>query len=251
VTDTGFEHVLLNGTTNHGSQAVDPALRCEPSSYYGRSGPIGQLFAVFRQGSKHARIGVVGLGTAAVSAYARPGDTWTYFEINPADVRIARTPQYFTYLRDCAPDARVVLGDARLSLERESDGAFDVLIIDAFSSDAIPVHLMTAEAVSLYRRKLSATGLLVLHISNRYLDLAPVVAAIVEVQGLAAAIQNHQPELEETNQLSALPSRWVVVAHHQADLQPLLATGRWREPGGAPGPRWTDDYSNVLRIIKR
>jgi hypothetical protein len=251
VTDTGFEHVLLSGTTIHGSQAVDPALRCEPLSYYTRSGPIGQLFAVFRQGSKQARIGVVGLGTAAVSAYARPGDTWTYFEINPADVRIARTPEYFTYLPDCAPDARVVLGDARLSLERQSDGAFDILIIDAFSSDAIPVHLMTAEAVSLYLRKLNATGLLVLHISNRYLDLAPVVAAIVEVQGLAAAIQDYQPELEETNQLSALPSRWVVVAHHQADLQPLLATGRWPEPVGAAGPRWTDDYSNVLRILKR
>ena len=144
-----------------------------------------------------------------------------------------------------------MLGDARLSLERESDGAFDILIIDAFSSDAIPVHLMTAEAVSLYLRKLSATGLLVLHISNRYLDLAPVVAAIVEVQGLAAAIQDYQPEGEETNQLSALPSRWVVVAHHQADLQPLLATGRWPEPVGSAGPRWTDDYSNVLRIIKR
>ena len=110
---------------------------------------------------------------------------------------------------------------------------------------------MTAEAVSLYFRKLSATGLLVLHISNRYLDVAPVVAAIVEAQGLAAAIQDHEPERQETNQLPALPSRWIVVAHQQADLQPLLATGRWREPVAASGPRWTDDYSNVLRIIKR
>jgi spermidine synthase len=174
----------------------------------------------------------------------------TFFEINPAVERLARDPDYFTYLRDCAPEAHVVVGDARLSLERVRDHAYDLLIVDAFSSDAIPVHLMTSEAVSLYLSKLSETGLLVLHISNRYVDLAPVIAAIVQAQGLAAAIQRHRPDAGTANWKSA-PSQWVVVGRRQSDLQSLLEAGPWEEPVAAPGPLWTDDYSNVVRLIKR
>jgi hypothetical protein len=251
VNDTGFEHVLQSGTTNHGSQAVDPALNCEPLSYYTRVGPIGQLFASFATGSSRTRFGVIGLGTASMAAYAKPGDSWTFFEINPSVERLARNPDYFTFLRDCAPDARVVLGDARLSLERVPDGAFDVLVVDAFSSDAIPVHLMTAEAVALYFRKLTPGGLLVLHVSNRYLALAPVVAAIVDSLGLTAMIQHHQPDTEDANELQVTASTWIVAGRRRTDLQPLIGTPRWRDPVASPGPLWTDDYSNVLRIVKR
>jgi hypothetical protein len=251
VTDTGFARVLLSGTTNHGSQSTYPALRCEPLSYYTRGGPIGQLLTSVHDRLPTTRMGVVGLGTASMAAYVRPGDSLTFFEINPAVERLARHPDYFTYLRDCAPDARVVLGDARLSLERIPDGAYDLLMIDAFSSDAIPVHLTTTEAVALYFRKLSHTGLLVMHISNRYLNLAPVVAAIVEARGLTAAVQHHQPDAQSMHERQAIASRWVVVARQRADLLPLLTTGRWQDPVAVPGPLWTDDYSNVVRIIQR
>lgn len=251
VTDTGFARVLLSGTTNHGSQSTNPELRCEPLSYYTRGGPIGQLMASVQARLPKTRIGVVGLGTASMAAYVRPGDRLTFFEINPAVERIARHPDYFTYLRDCAPDAQVVLGDARLSLDDIPQGAYDLLMIDAFSSDAIPVHLMTTEAIALYFRKLTPTGLLVMHISNRYLDLAPVVAAIVDAQGLAAAVQHHRPDTTIAFELQAITSRWVVVAKQRTDLLPLLTTGRWQEPVAVPGPLWTDDYSNVVRIIQR
>ncbi len=251
VTDTGFTRVMLSGTTNHGSQAVDPALRCEPLSYYSRPGPIGQLFASFEGRRPALRIGVIGLGTASMAAYTRPGDSLTFFEINPAVERLARNPAYFTYIRDCAPDTRILLGDARLSLESQPEGVYDLLMVDAFSSDAIPVHLMTTEAVALYMRKLSTTGLLVMHISNRYLDLAPVVAAIVQAQGLAAALQNHRPDPASPDGWKATSSTWVIVARQRADMLPLLVTGQWQDPIAVPGPLWTDDYSNVVRIIKR
>jgi hypothetical protein len=251
VNDTGFERVLQSGTTDHGSQAVDPALACEPISYYTRGGPVGQLFSSFVGGPPRTRFGVVGLGTASMAAYAKPGDSWTFFEINPAVERLARNPDYFTFLRDCAPDARVVLGDARLSLERVPDGAFDLLMIDAFSSDAIPVHLMTAEAVALYVRKLAPGGLLSLHVSNRFLDLPPVVAAIANKLGITAMIQHHRPGEEESNELRVNASKWIVAGRTRADLQPLIATGRWTDPVASPGPLWTDDYSNVLRIVTR
>jgi hypothetical protein len=250
VTDTGLTRVLLSGTTMHGSQAVDPALRCEPLSYYSRRGPVDQLFTSLQARFPTLRIGVVGLGTASIAAYARGTDQLTFFEINPAVERLARHPDYFTYLRDCAPEAQVLVGDARLSLERVPDRAYELLIVDAFSSDAIPVHLMTSEAIALYLRKLSETGLLALHISNRYVDLAPVIAAIVQAQGLGAAIQRHRPDPGSDAWKSA-PSQWVVVGQHQSDLRSLLGAGPWEEPVAAPGPLWTDDYSNVVRLIKR
>ena len=250
VTDTGFTRVLLSGTTNHGAQAVNPALRCEPLSYYSRGGPVGQVFASLQARQPRLRSGVVGLGTASMAAYVRPGDQMTFFEINPAVERIARHPDYFTYLRDCAPAALVVLGDARLSLERVPDHAYDVLVLDAFSSDAIPVHLMTTEAVALYFRKLATNGLLALHISNRYLDLAPVIAAVVQSRGLVGATEHHKPDPGAYAWQSS-ESTWVVVARERADLLPLLRSGLWQEPVAVPGPLWTDDYSNVVRIIKR
>jgi hypothetical protein len=250
VTDTGLTRVLLSGTTMHGSQAVDRTLRCEPLSYYSRGGPVDQLFTSLQARFPILRIGVVGLGTASIAAYARGTDQLTFFEINPAVERLARHPDYFTYLRDCAPETHVVVGDARLALERVPDDAYDLLIVDAFSSDAIPVHLMTSEAVGLYLRKLSENGLLVLHISNRYVDLAPVIAAIVQAQGLAGAIQRHRPDAG-TATWKAAPSQWVVVGRHQSDLQSLLEAGPWEEPVARPGPLWTDDYSNVVRLIKR
>lgn len=248
---TPTERILTSGTTNHGAQAVDASLRCEPLTYYSRNGPIGQLFASFEKAPAKSRFGVVGLGTASMAAYAKAGDTWTFYEINPAVERIARDPAYFTYLRDCAPQATVVLGDARLSLERAPDGAFDVLVLDAFSSDAIPVHLMTLEAMALYFRKLAPEGILALHISNRHLELSPVVAAVARQAGLSALFQLHQPTIGDrqiSEQMS--PSRWTLVARRSDSFGPLLHDARWSSLRDVAGPVWTDDYSNVFGVFR-
>ena len=181
---SGHEHVLISGTTNHGAQAIDPALACEPLTYYSRGGPVGQLLDALTADGTKTRFGVVGLGTASIAAYAKPDHSWTFFEINPAVERVARDPKYFTYLRDCAPQAQVVTGDARLMLASHPDASLDVLVLDAFSSDAIPVHLITREAFALYLRKLAPGGVIAVHITNRYLDLAPVVGATARGVGL-------------------------------------------------------------------
>ncbi len=248
---SGRERVLLSGTTNHGAQSIDRSLTCEPLTYYSRKGPIGQLMTA--DGARgRTRFGVVGLGTASLAAYAHPGQEWTFFEINPVVERIARDPEYFTYLRDCAPSARLVTGDARLMLVQEPDASFDLLVLDAFSSDAIPVHLMTLEAFELYFRKIAPGGLLAVHISNRYLDLAPVVGATAGRAGLVALTQFHWPSNEQraiSEEIS--PSRWVVVARGRTDLHPFADDSRWQLLDPSSGPVWTDDYSNVFSVLRR
>ncbi len=248
---TGTARLLQSGTTNHGAQSIDPRLRCEPLTYYSRGGPIGQLFDSFKTGPSKSRFGVVGLGTASMASYAAPGQAWTFFEINPAVERIARDPAYFTYLRDCAPDAKVILGDARLSLAQQPDASFDLLVLDAFSSDAIPVHLITVEAMALYVRKLAPGGLLALHISNRYLELTPVVAAVSRQAGLTAVMQVHTPTAAQ-EELSAeiTPSRWTVLARRSGDFGPLTGDTGWQSLDTIKGPVWTDDYSNVFRVVR-
>lgn len=248
---TGSERVLLSGTTNHGVQSVNPALRCEPLSYYSRRGPVGQFFSGERTAAGGARIGVVGLGTASLAAFAKPGQRWTFFEINPAVERLARDPRFFTYLRDCAPDARLLTGDARLMLAREPDASFDLLVLDAFSSDAIPVHLMTVEAMELYFSKLAPGGLLALHVSNRFLQLSPVVGAVARRAGLVARERLYLPTDEDraiSREMAV--ARWALVARSVSDFGPIATDTRWRSLDELDGPVWTDDYSNVLSVLQ-
>ena len=249
---SGNERVLLSGTTNHGAQSIKPALKCEPLTYYSRGGPVGQLVTHVQKDTTKTRFGVVGLGTASMAAYAKPGESWTFFEINPVVERLARDPEFFTYLKDCAPQARVVIGDARLMLVSEPDDAFDVLVLDAFSSDAIPVHLITLEAMQLYLQKLAPGGVMAVHISNRYLDLAPVVGATARAAGLVAIVQTNVPaEAAREISLEISPSRWVLVARSAEDIGTLVNEGRWSSLDDATGPVWTDDYSNVFSVLRR
>ncbi len=249
---SGNERVLLSGTTNHGAQSIKPALKCEPLTYYSRGGPVGQLVTHVQKDTTKTRFGVVGLGTASLAAYAKPGESWTFFEINPVVERLARDPEFFTYLRDCAPQARVVIGDARLMLVSEPDNAFDVLMLDAFSSDAIPVHLITLEAMQLYLQKLAPGGVMAVHISNRYLDLAPVVGATARAAGLVSVVQTNVPaEAAREISLEISPSRWVLVARSAEDIGALVNEGRWSSLDDATGPVWTDDYSNVFSVLRR
>jgi hypothetical protein len=167
--------VLKHGTTIHGAQSIDPKKWRDPLTYFVREGPAGQLFAALHSDPRELSIGIVGLGTGAMACYRRPNDDLTFYEIDASILSVAQDNRYFHYLDECAPDSQTVLGDARLSLAREPDSRFDLLVIDAFSSDSIPVHLITREAIDLYFRKLDNDGVLLIHISNRYVDLEPVL----------------------------------------------------------------------------
>jgi spermidine synthase len=214
--------------------------------YYTEDGPFGQALAARTGPLRRDHIAVIGLGAGGTSVYRRPGEDWTYYEIDPLVRHIATATPYFTFLRDCAPDARIELGDARLTLRATAQQSFDVLVLDAFSSDAIPVHLLTREAMALYLGKLRPGGIVLMHVSNRYLDLAPILARIAEELGLHLRMQQFR-----VKNANVTFSDWVVLARSEADLGSLAGDPRWRrlDPGSAP--LWTDSFSNILDVLKR
>jgi spermidine synthase len=241
----GF-HVLRHGSTLHGAQSLQPYRRREPLTYYLMHGPLGRVFAATGDRAGTRRVAVVGLGTGTTAAYARQGEDWTFYEIDPGIERIARDTAYFTYLSDSPARTRVVLGDARLSLARETDRTYDLILLDAFSSDAIPVHLMTREALDTYLARLAPRGLVVFHVSNRYLDLEPVVAALARDRGLVARA-GVGPRDRRTYEST---STWIALARTQADLGPLTADANWWTPRlRADVEPWTDDYSSLLTVF--
>ncbi|MGI8440642.1 MAG: spermidine synthase [Thermoleophilaceae bacterium] len=251
VTASRGQHRLVNGSTLHGLQAWTPAPRAEPLSYYGRSGPIGQALAALpRPESATARTAVIGLGTGTMACHGRAGQRFTFYEIDSTVERIARDPRYFTFLRDCPPAKEVVLGDARLSLRRAPPDSYDLMVADAFSSDVIPVHLVTREALDLYLSKLAPDGVLAVHVSNRYLDLDPVLGNLAAGRGLTC-LAGEESEAEAARVPGRTQSRWVVMARRPEHLGRLPADRRWRPCRREPGNRvWTDDYSNVVSLFR-
>jgi spermidine synthase len=250
--DTENEYsVLLHGDTVHGMQSRDPARSREPLMYYGKAGPIGQLFEALQDKSAERHVGVVGLGAGSLACYSRPGEAWTFYEIDPVVMRIAQNPRYFTYLQECAPHAAIVLGDARLSLAKVAVRSHDILIMDAYSSDSVPVHLITREALRLYLDKLHSHGVLAFHISNRYVNLEPVLAALAKDSGLAAFVQVDRTISQTDLEQGRVWSHWVVMARQEADLGGLADDSRWRQLEARPGVHpWTDDRSSVLSVIR-
>jgi hypothetical protein len=246
--DPAGYHVLVHGTTVHGAEHTDPAARTEPLTYFHRDGPLGQIFAALAD-RPPVTVGAVGLGVGTVACYRRPGQRWTFFEIDPLVERIARDRRWFHYLEECAPDAEVVLGDARRSLQTVPSGAYDLLILDAFSSDAIPVHLLTREAFALYRDRLAPGGLIALHISNRNLDLVPVVAALLADAGLAGRGQTQAPPLAAQRAYRNIAT-WVVIARSEAELGALAHDRRWRPLPSAAAQPWSDDFSNLIGALR-
>lgn len=243
-------HRIEHGTTVHGMQFwKDGRGVNEPLTYYGREGPAGDLFAAL-PGVKS--VAVCGLGAGSLAAYARPGQAWTFFEIDPAVVRVALDPHLFTFLADNFPrgeDRPIVFGDARLELERFPDRHFDLIVLDAFSSDAIPVHLLTKEAIDRYRRKLTAKGVLAFHISNRYLDLKPVLAAAADELKMHHLFRFEPPE-EVPAGSGRLGSVWAVLADDPANFGDLNTRMFWRKLDRRDGFRaWTDDYSNLIGVF--
>jgi hypothetical protein len=244
----GPAHILYHGSTIHGAQLLKEPLT--PVTYYHRNGPVGEVFDSLRRDVPR-KVGVVGLGTGSISCYSRPGDEWTFFEIDAHVERIARTPALFSYLSACAVRPQVILGDARLTLARQRPGRFSILVLDAFSSDAIPVHLMTREAMRIYDRVLEPDGLLLVHISNRRLDLEPVVGALAKDAAMSALIRNHDVPDSVQDKTFEYGSDWVVLAKRAHDIDVLRRDSRWRELEAAPpGELWTDDYSNLFSVIK-
>jgi hypothetical protein len=248
---SGRAHFLVHGTTIHGAQYTDSARHLQPVTYYHPNGPVGQLFRAFQDSIPHKRIGVVGLGAGTLLCYSKRGEEWTFFEIDPVVERIARNPRYFTYLRDCEVKPQIVFGDARLTLARQPSKKFGLLIIDAFSSDAIPVHMLTRQAFALYRRVLDDDGILLVHISNQHLNLKPVVATLAEDAGLTALIGEHDASTKEENQRLDYSSDWVGITRRPDQLRSLAKDDDWHPLIARSGDRpWTDDYSNVFSVIR-
>jgi SAM-dependent methyltransferase len=244
----GNIHSLYHGNIVHGDQYMNEAMARVPTSYYNREGPLGQVFEGMIAVRPLKHVGCIGLGTGTTACYQEPGQAMTFFEVDPAMERIARDPALFRYLELAKPDVNVVLGDGRQSISRVADGTFDLIVLDAFSSDAIPVHLLTREALALYMRKLAPGGIVLFHISNRYVNLEPVLANLVADAGLNALVEDYEPS--EDTKGRGWRSTWVAVARDSGDLAIFNEDDGWRslEPDPAVG-LWTDDYSNMFRTL--
>ncbi len=241
-------HVLYSGTTIHGRQTSIGPLADEPLSYYHRDGPLGEVIDSLQAERPALRVGAVGLGAGAVAGYGRSGDSMWFVEIDPAVVAIARDPSSFTFLADSAASIEIVVGDGRLELERVAAASFDLLVLDAFSSDAVPVHLLTVEALVVEMRSVVPGGVIAVHISNRFLDLEPVVAAAARELGFVSIIGSDLPAAELAGLADA--SQWVVVGRSYADLAGLVEGEEWQTAHAEGRRAWTDRWSDLLGALR-
>ena len=236
--------IEMHGTINHGQQYLDPRRRDWPIAYYSENSGVGMaLHEAWDRGPN--RVGVIGLGAGTLAAYGRPGDSYRFYEINPLVIEWARSQ--FTYLGDCKARVELVPGDGRLSLAREPNQQFDVLIVDAFSGDSIPVHLLTREAFDLYFQHLKPAGVLVVHVTNKYLTLAPVVHQIAGALGK----QDRLVEDPGNRATAILPSSWVLVSGQAGVFnQPQMKSADKKVEDRRRRRIWTDDYSNLFQILR-
>ncbi|MBN8967324.1 MAG: fused MFS/spermidine synthase [Rhizobiales bacterium] len=256
VTPHGQYHVLMHGTTIHGAEKFQNddgtpiSGRPEPISYYHKDGGIGQAIQAIRaRKSGPLRVAVIGLGAGTLACASQPGEAWKFFEIDQTMVDTARDPKYFTYVQACQPDMQPVIGDARLTFAKEPDGAYDLIIVDAYSSDAIPIHLATEEAMAIYKDKLAPQGAVLMHVSNRHLELASVVVGIAEENDLKSWVYNEDSGRDGEY---IFTTNVVISAREEADVGRLASDGKWVLTEATEGQRvWTDDYSNVLGAVLR
>jgi hypothetical protein len=266
-------HLLVHGTTIHGGQEPGPGGRPLPLAYHGPESPLGTLLARpgpagaasdadfagapattapatalrQRQDRSPRRVAVVGLGAGALAHYARPGDEMRFYELDPAVAALARDPSCFAFLATCRGAVDVTMGDGRLSLAREPDARFDLIVLDAFTSDAVPVHLVTVEALALYMRKLAPGGLVVFNTSNRHVDLPAVVGALA--RALALPSRSTPPPARDPD--AATHGTWVAIARLPGDLDRWLAADpRWRPTAGGAVRPWTDDHASLADVLR-
>ena len=251
-------HILLHGTTVHGKQSLDPQRRREPLTYFYPTGPIGQFFASLKSNEggvtttkPPSKIAVMGLGIGTLAAYAERGQQWTFYEIDPLVEKLALDSRYFTFLQDATAPFSIVLGDGRLRLADASDHSYDVIVMDAFSSDSIPIHLVTREAIQLYFNKLTEHGLLVINISNRYINLEPVLGTLAENLGLSTLRQLEREISPAEKAIGKSASHWVLFARNQQDFGSLSQDARWQPiSNNLQAPLWTDDFSNIFSVLR-
>ncbi|CAL79312.1 conserved hypothetical protein; putative membrane protein [Bradyrhizobium sp. ORS 278] len=256
VTSDGHYHVLMHGTTIHGAEKYLNADgskvtgRPEPITYYHKDGGIGRAITAIRE-RKGAplKVAVIGVGSGTLTCAAEPGEDWKYFEIDQTMVDTASDPKYFSYIKNCAPDFKPVIGDARLTFAKEPDGVYDLIIVDAYSSDAIPIHLATEEAMAIYKAKLAPQGAVVMHVSNRHLELESVVVGIADANDMKSWVYNEDSGRDDEYIFS---TDVVVSAREEADVGKLASSDKWTETEPTDGERvWTDDYSNILGAVYR
>jgi SAM-dependent methyltransferase len=242
-------HLLQHGTTLHGRQNLGAGSRCEPQAYYDADGPIGDLF--LRSGRTFSDVAVVGLGSGGLACYARPGSHWTFFEIDPLMQQIARDTSLFTFLRNSAGNLDVVIGDGRKGLENTLPASFDLIILDAFSSDSLPVHLVTREAVAAYFERLRPGGIVAVHISNRYLDLEPVIASLAADERVSAITNQNLDIAAADAARGRAPSHWVLLSETPEALLMVRERPGWRALRRRDRIHaWSDDYSNLLGVLR-
>jgi hypothetical protein len=256
ITPHGQYHVLMHGTTIHGAQKFEndngEALkgRPEPITYYHKDGGIGQAITAIRE-RKGAplKVAVIGVGSGTLTCASEPGESWKFFEIDQTMVDTARDPKYFSYIEHCEPDLKPVIGDARLTFAKEGDAAYDLIIVDAYSSDAIPIHLATKEAMQIYKDKLAPQGAVVMHVSNRHLELASVIVGIADANDLKSWVYGEDSGRDDEY---IFATSVVVCAREEADIGKLASSDQWQETEPTENQRlWTDDYSNVLGAVYR
>jgi hypothetical protein len=250
--EAGGYQYLMHGTTLHGVELMRPGASRQPMTYYAPDSGVGLgMRAMPSLYGPGARIAFVGLGAGTLACYARPGQTWTAYEIDPVVVRIAR--ERFRYISQCRPDLRMIIGDARLTLARATPGGLDFLAVDAFSSDAIPLHLVTREAFCIYGRALQPDGVLMIHVTNRFLDLEPLVAAIGAAEGWTVRVRTYKPG-PATGSRYYSESTWIVLTRTPAGMARFEAEsppGSWQMPETRPGfVAWTDDFASILPVLR-
>lgn len=247
-------HVFIDGSTLHGAQTLDPKRRLIPATYYHPSGPLGDIMRGLRKRGPIAELGIIGLGAGTIAAYGEPGERITFFELDPSVARIARDPALFSYVKDSRAEVSIVLGDGRRRIAECADGRFDLIVLDAFSSDAIPVHLLTREAVMLYLRKLKPGGALAIHLTNGYLSLEPIVGAIAADLGVPAALKEDPSRTLEEKLDGKEYSKWAVIARGDVTALPVRRADSWsllppRRSAYPDAFHWTDDRSNLVALL--
>lgn len=243
--------LLSHGTTLHGAQAMDTPNPCRPMTYYAPETPIGQVILNMGKDKRHMVVGAIGMGAGSVAAYARPDDEYRFYEIDPLVIAMSTRPNFFTYISSCPATSKVDwrLGDARLSVAKEKNGVFDVLLVDAFSSDAVPAHLLTVEAMRMYLSKMQPDGIIIMHLSNRNLDLMRPVAAVATEVGAAVLARRFSPDTDIDLVQSA--ENVIILSPTKAGLRPYLDDPYWYTPKSGGVEPWTDDFSNLFTAMVR
>jgi hypothetical protein len=248
---TDCAHMFFHGTTMHGYQRQDPAGRTEPMAYFHRKGPIGDVFREYCEREPRVRnVAIVGLAAGSMAAYGQLGQHFTFYEIDPAVAEIAEDPNLFTFLADCRAEHTVVVGDGRLTIADSPEEHFGLIVLDAFSSDAVPTHLLTREAVRLYKSRLAPGGAIVFNCTNNYLDLVGLLGNVAAEEGLVAKVRNDLRLDESALREGRSPSRFVIMARTQDDFRRIARDDKWADlPRDPSAPTWTDRFSNIISLL--